>query len=70
MPTALDALRQELKKVQQSQSRLTDETGIVYASNRYLYQKLAQQAAEIHKSIHLLEEIKQEKQEALTRRKG
>ena len=68
--TAIQALHDQLREVQYKQSFLVDDDGVVYSYARYEYQQLSVKAADIRKGIALLEEIKQEKQEALTRRKG
>ena len=60
--TALQAHKSELRKVQQAQSRLVDENGIVMSYARYEYQSLAQRAAEIRCGMELLQSIAEDKQ--------
>ena len=68
--TAIQALYDQLREVQYKQHFLVDDDGIVKPYARYEYQTLSQKTADIRKGIQMLEEIKQEKQEAMTRRKG
>lgn len=57
--TAIQTLKLELLRVQMAMSELVNDSGIVYAGNKYRYQLLVKEASQIKGSIEWFVKLKQ-----------